>query len=263
MKQLILKAIRGLGALGIADQIHYYFHRLISSPKNILFRRQSPDFPLPPPRLAFESYGHTSWHEYEEMGQAHADIIAGLIRERLGDEPVRVLEWGCGAGRILRHVAQQPGWTALGVDVDPEPVQWCHQHLPSVQVKISEFEPPLPFESASVDAIYHYSVWTHLSSDIIESWVEEFARVLRPGGVMIATTHGEAYLPMLMPDERALFEQGQIVSRGQVVEGRKYFLTFHPAVAIKKLLGKYFSDIEYRPASPGDIIPQDIWLVTR
>ncbi len=176
MKQRILRAIRGLGILGIADQMHYYFHRLTSIPGNFQFQYQYPDFSLPPPRLAFESYGHTSWPEYEEMGKAHADIIVRLIRERLGDEPVRVLEWGCGAGRILRHVANQSGWTAQGVDVDPEPVQWCQQFLPSAQVQLSGFVPPLPFEAASIDAVYHYSVWTHLSSEVIASWTP-FSRV--------------------------------------------------------------------------------------
>jgi ubiquinone/menaquinone biosynthesis C-methylase UbiE len=263
VKQRILRCISAIGALGVADQGNYYCHRLISAPANIRFRRHHPDFALPPPRLAFESYGHTSWPEYAHMGRAHADMIIALVQERLGNVPVRVLEWGCGAGRILRHMAQQHSWTAWGVDVDPEAVQWCQQHLPQTEPRVSGFLPPLPFEDASLDAVYHYSVWTHMSREAISAWIREFSRVLRPGGVMVATTHGDSYLPMLMPYERARYLRGEVVSRREVSEGRKYYLSFHPAADMERMLGEYFTNIEHRPASPGDLIPQDIWLVSR
>jgi 2-polyprenyl-3-methyl-5-hydroxy-6-metoxy-1,4-benzoquinol methylase len=262
MKQHVLKWLRDIGFLGFADQLHYYYHVLISIRDNKRFHQQYPSFSTPPTRLAFESYGHTNWFEYRDMGAAHARIIEKLIREKLAEKPVRLLEWGCGAGRILRHLNHVDHWDVNGVDVDQEPVSWCKKYLPEMNVSLSEFSPPLCFETESFDVVYHYSVWTHLSHEMIEIWIKELKRVLKPGGIMIATTHGDAYLPMLLSEEQQLFKQGEIVSRNQIAEGQKYFLSFHPESRMKELLSQFFSSVEHWPASPTSVIPQDIWRLS-
>ena len=46
----------------------------------------------------------------------------------------------------------------------------------------SAVEPPLRFADGSFDIVYAYSVFSHLSERVQLRWVEEFARILRPGG---------------------------------------------------------------------------------
>jgi hypothetical protein len=46
-------------------------------------------------------------------------------------------------------------------------------------------------DACSVDLLYGISVFTHLSEYHRHLWLSEIARVLRPGGCAILTTHGE------------------------------------------------------------------------
>lgn len=53
--------------------------------------------------------------------------------------------------------------------------------------------PPLPFADASFDAVYGFSVFTHLSREPQATWVRELGRVLKPGGLVWLTFHDQAF----------------------------------------------------------------------
>jgi SAM-dependent methyltransferase len=57
---------------------------------------------------------------------------------------------------------------------------------------VSGLEPPLPYEDESFAAVLGLSVMTHLRRECQLRWLEEICRVLRPGGVLLATVHGKA-----------------------------------------------------------------------
>lgn len=57
---------------------------------------------------------------------------------------------------------------------------------------MSELYPPLPYEDESFDAVFGLSVMTHLRRTCQLQWLREIKRVLRPGGVFLATIHGKA-----------------------------------------------------------------------
>lgn len=40
------------------------------------------------------------------------------------------------------------------------------------------------------DLVFAYSVFSHLSEETHEKWLEEFRRILKPGGLLIVTTWG-------------------------------------------------------------------------
>jgi len=52
--------------------------------------------------------------------------------------------------------------------------------------------PPTGFADASFDAIYGISVMTHLTAAARDAWLEELARLLRPGGIALVTFNGAA-----------------------------------------------------------------------
>jgi SAM-dependent methyltransferase len=54
--------------------------------------------------------------------------------------------------------------------------------------------PPLHLKSESLDFVFAYSVFSHLSKQATVAWFSEFARVLRPGGVVFFTTRNEKIL---------------------------------------------------------------------
>jgi SAM-dependent methyltransferase len=56
-------------------------------------------------------------------------------------------------------------------------------------------EPPMAFlADRSVDVVFAYSVFSHLAESVAGKWIAEFARVLAPGGVLLATTQRRAFL---------------------------------------------------------------------
>ena len=103
--------------------------------------------------------------------------------------PVRdVLDWGCGCGRVSRWLSYV---NLHGCDIDAEAVTWCQENLPGTYT-VSGLWPPLPYEDDSFDAVLACSVMTHLPRRAQRKWLPDIARVLRPGGVLVASVHGHA-----------------------------------------------------------------------
>ncbi|MEW6517694.1 MAG: glycoside hydrolase family 99-like domain-containing protein [candidate division FCPU426 bacterium] len=101
----------------------------------------------------------------------------------------QLLDFGCGWGRITRFWLKdvQPG-NLLGVDVTQEAVNLCRNaHFPSRFARIHPL-PPLNLPDASLDAIVSYSIFSHLPEKYFLAWMDEFRRLLRPGGVLVITT---------------------------------------------------------------------------
>ena len=109
-----------------------------------------------------------------------------------------ILEFGCGHGRLTRHLARlAPHARISGCDVAGELVAACKRACPQGRFLTNEVMPPLGCEDAQFDCIYSYSVFTHLSEPTHRAWLAELAKKLRPGGVMLHTTHSYACLKRL------------------------------------------------------------------
>jgi SAM-dependent methyltransferase len=129
---------------------------------------------------------------YDELGaRAREDILAVLPPE-WSFKGSRVLDFGCGAGRTLRHfVNEAEAGEVWGCDIDGESVMWLEENLsPPLRVFRNGPDPPLPQQDGYFDLIWAVSVFTHL----VESWSDwllELHRVLRPDGLLVATFMGE------------------------------------------------------------------------
>ena len=132
-----------------------------------------------------------------------------------------VLEFGCGWGRIIRYFwAVEDLW---GIDVRSDMVEACRETIPFGE--FSQVDPlgPAPFEDQRFDLVYAYSVFTHLSEESHFIWLEEIKRILKPGGLLIATTLGRKFLHLENPpdeseapeffseESRAAFDRGEYV----------------------------------------------------
>src|SRR6185503_21358796 len=52
----------------------------------------------------------------------------------------------------------------------------------------------LPHSRGFFDVVYAYSVFTHLPEDVQTHWLAEISRVLKPGGVLVATVEPRRFL---------------------------------------------------------------------
>ncbi|WP_131196723.1 class I SAM-dependent methyltransferase [Lichenihabitans psoromatis] len=102
-----------------------------------------------------------------------------------------VLDWGCGHGRVTRHFIQN--WQDArisGVDIDAENAAWCNENLPDGTFSQVPLWPPTSLKAASFDVIFGISVMTHLTAEAQQAWLEELARLLKPGGLALLSFAG-------------------------------------------------------------------------
>ena len=76
----------------------------------------------------------------------------------------------------------------------PEALEICRRTGLGCGLRHIPYMPPSGLESDSADLIVAYSVFSHLSEPAHMAWVEEFARVLRPGGVLVVTTRNRGFI---------------------------------------------------------------------
>jgi len=56
----------------------------------------------------------------------------------------RILDFGCGCGRVARYTSRLPGIALSGCDIDADNAAWCAAHLPGAFVP-TKIHPPTPF----------------------------------------------------------------------------------------------------------------------
>jgi SAM-dependent methyltransferase len=227
----------------------------------------NPGFILPPAYLAFDAYSAPAWKFYKYSGEDTAIFIRKVAEEYLekGAAISSVYEWGCGPGRVIRHL---PGVfdtsvKVYGSDYNKETIDWCKQNLPGIRFFVNDLTPPLDFPGNQFDLIYCISVFTHLSENNGLQWAEELFRILKPGGILIITNVGEnSYNTELLPEEKRKYNKEGIVVRGQYKEGKKMFLTMHNPLYIRQTLLKKFEILQHLPTGFPHI-SQECWIARK
>lgn len=258
MKQPVVAALRRLGLLPAAERARYRWKRLRASGANRRFRVARPEFLLPPPDLLYEVSGDVRYERHYLGGKYAADYIHRVVTTHLGTSSVAIAEWGCGVGRVVRHFPQFGTYRRVaGTDVDARMIAWCREHIAGVEFQVNAVEPPLPFEAASFDCIYAFSVFTHLTEDLHHRWIAELLRVVRAGGLVILTLNGEGSKHLLSDQELADYDRGLLVTRGEVALGGRLFGAYHSPAFVRRFAGRA-EVIEFVPGERG---VQDLWVL--
>lgn len=148
------------------------------------------ELPLPPSALA-RRVGGTEGEEFLAQGLRIKETIVAALPADWTFAGKRVLDFGCGVGRVLRHFAAETPHTELhGCDIDLQSIAWLRDEFPrAFRLTTCERMPPLEYPDDTFDLIYVVSIFTHLVEDQWEPWLRELRRVLRPDGVALVTFH--------------------------------------------------------------------------
>jgi len=227
-------------------------------------RAESDGLPLPPARLRLVVAGTTDASWFLESGRTTAETIRAAAARHGADlgEIERLLDFGCGCGRVTRHW-RDLGALVHGSDYNADLVDWCRRNLAFATFTTNRLAPPLPLPSESVDVAYAVSVLTHLPEELQHAWLTELRRVVRRGGLLILTTHGDRYLERLDDDERARYERGELVVRWESVAGTNLCTAFHPERYVRERLARGFELLEYVPEGIAEGTPHHDLLVLR
>ena len=243
MKQHLVAALRATGLLGAAELLRFVLVWWRGRAANAAYLAAHPDFVAPPAWGMYEAYSYTSYAAYAASGEDTAQFIAGLIRRHGAADPV-VAEWGCGLARIVRPLQRLTGWPTTGFDYNAASITWCARHVPGIAFHKNELDPPLPVPAKSFDALYCISVFTHLPEDLHMAWIGEIRRVLKPGGLLIASFHSDQVVDRLRPSEAARFRAGELVVRSHRRKGGRLFAAYHPRAFIEGKLLQGFDILE-------------------
>lgn len=158
--------------------------------------------------------GQRHEENYRWRGACDISNLIHLYERYAPNRPkrTRVLDFGCGGGRLTRYLGLSDHHDTVACDANPEHVDWCAANLPNVSTRLNQRIPPLPFDNQSIDFAYAWSVFTHLPRNESEAWFADLVRVLRPGGILIATIHGYPALKTLtksQPHQQLLQMRGE------------------------------------------------------
>ena len=158
------------------------------------------EVPLPPMRLRLHK-------DSDDTFKMMADHLAGVLY-RLGlTDGDAVLDVGCGVGRLPIGLLRTTSFHGryVGFDVSAKHLRWARRTLrplaPNfrfrrVDVQNDRYNPAgkltgdsirFPVRANAFDVACLFSVFTHFEADDIASYLHELHRVMRPGGMVVAT----------------------------------------------------------------------------
>lgn len=265
-RQRFIDLLRRTRLLTLVDRAMFLVELARRRRANRRFLAEHLGFAVPPAALAFDAYNHVHWQAYHDSGMLHARLVADVIREHHRGDALRICEWGCGPGRVIRHLRSALADRSIelfGTDENPASVAWCRSHIPDVEFRRNGRDPPLPFDDDALDVLYAISVFTHLSEPGHERWADEVLRVVRPSGLVILTTHGDACAGRLLPNERERYRAGKLVVRGGVREGSKCFVAYHPPAYVRGRLLTNADVVAHLPGPSAYQMSHDVWVARK
>ena len=206
----------------------------------------------------------SSREEYLKAGAlAVAELLGFLSRsDRTFGREARILDFGCGAGRLAGILlAARVSDSLVGVDVDEAAVRWCQRHLRQGRFLSIAPRPPMPLAGGSFELAFAASVFTHFDEQQQFEWLEELARVLTPGGLLLASTHA----PTLLGLRPEIGAEGcrEMERKGFLYEpGRRGFnegAAFHAHAYLERHWSRWFRLIRIEPAALFALQDLSLW----
>ena len=103
--------------------------------------------------------------------------------------PQRVLEVGCGWGELAEWIARDTGAEVVAVDLSSRMVELARER--GVDARVADVQ-QLPFADGEFDLVV--AAWMLYHVPDLDRGLRELARVLRPGGGLVAVTNSRFHL---------------------------------------------------------------------
>ncbi|MBX6313860.1 MAG: class I SAM-dependent methyltransferase [Isosphaeraceae bacterium] len=216
---------------------------------------------VPPPFLRYRVDGSTDLRHFLVVGERIAGDMEAALRA-VGEDLASfraILDFGCGCGRTLLWIQRK--YPALagrlhGTDIDAEAIRWCRRHLGFARFAVNGARPPLDAAEGAFDFVYGISVFTHLDAEYQRAWLQELARVTRPGGIVLLTVHGPSCAERLDPALRGrLLDEGFLFVETDSTRGlfpAWYQVSYQTPAQVRASFGQYFSVLAQIPRGIGD-----------
>jgi SAM-dependent methyltransferase len=151
--------------------------------------------------------------DFTKVSEMHIETML-----RLTGIPIHgnIVEIGCGVGRDAMALTTKlaADGTYLGIDIIGESIEWAKENITKqhknfeffhINIKDDQHNPTgnqrtneafIPKPDLSIDYIFLHSVFTHMHSDGVNTYMKEFSRVLKSGSYV--------YMSMFLVDDSIL-----------------------------------------------------------
>src|SRR3954447_4533307 len=122
-----------------------------------------------------------------------AEIVLLL---RHGDSlPGRILELGCGAGRITGYLGARGG-DVLGIDISPAMIDYCRRRYPELEFQVGDAADLSSLEDNSRELVVAgFNILGVLDDVERRHALREIRRILGADGILLFSAHNIAFLP--------------------------------------------------------------------
>jgi SAM-dependent methyltransferase len=218
--------------------------------------------PAPPAELVARVGG--GYDEMREVAAYNRGVIDSVLPEGWDYRGKSILDFGCGIGRtVATFHALHCETEVFGCDIHEPSIRWATGALsPPFEFFTCEEEPPLAQPDERFDLVYACSVFSHIT-DAWARWLVELARVLRPGGLLVASVLNQA---MIGPVFGRAWDERIGMSAGHL--GRSWEMG-GPCVLlaewwIREHWGRGFDILHFQTAASNDGTPVGHgWVVAR
>ncbi len=193
--------------------------------------------------IFFRTMGFKTFSDFWKVTQKHTET----------SQIKNMLDWGCGCGRLtplIKNIAKIPN--IYGCDIDKDAINWCKGYFKNEHFENISAYPPTRYQDNQFDLILSYSVLTHLTKDVQLDWLKEIKRILAPGGLFIATVHGDFAMEHILPEsscadykEMGINDEMRDDTLGSAAPKDYYRATFQTEKYTRRVYEDYFTILDY------------------
>jgi SAM-dependent methyltransferase len=167
---------------------------------------------LTDPKYLKANLSGESLQEFFTSGELHVDHVYSVIRTAIhpGFQPARVLDYGCGVGRLVVAFARRAR-AVVGIDISPSMLALAREHcseFPADSVRLQHVDEFDTLEPGSFDLVHSFIVLQHIPVDRGELIIKKLVTLLADGGI------GAIHLPY--SDSRTAFRRSLSALRKRV-----------------------------------------------
>jgi SAM-dependent methyltransferase len=230
--------------------------------KNNRYRQQDPQALLPGDYFLYETY-QLDYQKFIEDGALAAREIIEWTKPWVSVPDPRILDWGCGVARIVRHLpALLPGAALYGCDINEKMIEWDKANHPGIAFTAINNFTPIPYAESFFDLVYGLSIFTHINASKQADWIAELSRIIKPGGLLLITTQGSYYEKKLLQREKNILKETGVYTQDYSKQGHRMMSTYNKAEHFKTLFAADFSLLEFHAGETdrGKTGGQDLWI---
>jgi 2-polyprenyl-3-methyl-5-hydroxy-6-metoxy-1,4-benzoquinol methylase len=199
-------------------------------------------------------------HQVMNCFFGRADLNA-LSRQGITDPSLKILDFACGFGRLLRLLSTQiPARQIYASEIQPDAVAYvCDQF--GVQGLISHPDPNAFNSEEKFDFIWVASLFSHLPEHLFHAWMEKLTALLSPRGVLCFSIRDAALLSpaQQLPDSGILYlSESETTPLAEDIYGTSYVNEAFVAASIERAMGKNHPYFRIRKSLAHE---QDLYVV--